>query len=305
LKRPLAKATLLIKKELGAGFDMVKIVVASGKGGVGKSMLAASLAILFSKDKKVVACDCDVDAPNMGLWLGVESHDKSEKISTSKKAEIDQTKCTHCGKCREICRFSAIELKESEFEVNPFLCEGCGACEIVCPVDAIELKEVKNGELRFKQTQYGFTLVSGQLYPGEAGSGKIVEELRKRAESLDHDYIIMDAAAGIGCPVIASVRGTDFAVLITEPTPSGFSDLKRILEIVNHFNVPYGIVINKWDIYKQTSDEIERWAGNKFLGKISYDKKVIDSIVNLQPVLFSESKTVDEIKDIFQRLMKH
>jgi MinD superfamily P-loop ATPase len=284
---------------------MVKIVVASGKGGVGKSMLASSLALLFSKEKKVVACDCDVDAPNMGLWLGVEDHDKSEKISTSEKAEIDQGKCTKCGKCKEICRFSAIEVgDDDEFKVNPFLCEGCGACEIVCPVGAITCKAVKNGELRLKKTNHGFFLVSGQLYPGEAGSGKIVELLRKRAESFSHDFMVMDAAAGIGCPVIASVRGTDFAVLITEPTPSGFSDLKRILEIVDHFSVPYGVVINKWDINKKTSDEIEKWAGDKFLGKISYDKKVIDSIVNLQPVLFSESKIVDEIKGIFQRLIK-
>lgn len=296
------------KKESGAGFKgrlkMVKIVVASGKGGVGKSMLASSLAILFSKDNKVVACDCDVDAPNMGLWLGVEDYDKSKKISTSEKAEIDQSKCTRCEKCKEICRFSAVELKKDVFNVNPFLCEGCGACEIVCPAGAINLKEVKNGELREKQTKYGFPVVSGQLYPGEAGSGKIVEVLRKKAEGFDHDYMIMDAAAGIGCPVIASLRGTDFAVLVTEPTPSGFSDLKRILEIVNHFNVPYGIVINKWDINKKASDEIEKWAGDKILGKVSYDKKVIDSIVNLQPVLFSESKTVGEIREIYQRLTK-
>ncbi len=280
----------------------MKIVVASGKGGVGKSMLASSLALLFLKDKKVVACDCDVDAPNMGLWLGVENYDKIEKISTSTKAVIDKSKCTRCGKCKEICRFSAIELKEDAYKVNPFLCEGCGACEIICPANAIELKEVKNGELREKQTKHGFPIVSGQLYPGEAGSGKIVEVLRKKAEEFKHDFMIMDAAAGIGCPVIASVRGTDFAVLVTEPTPSGFSDLKRILEIVNHFNVPYGVVINKWDIHKKTSEEIEKWAGKKLLGKISYDKKVIDSIVDLQPVLFSDSKAVGEIKEIFSKL---
>lgn len=282
----------------------MKIVVASGKGGVGKSMLASSLALLFSKEKKVVACDCDVDAPNMGLWLGVEDYDKSEKISTSMKAVIDKNKCTRCGKCKEICRFSAIEIKEGEFKVNSFLCEGCGACKIVCPVGAIELKEVKNGELRDKQIKESFPLVSGQLYPGEAGSGKIVEVLRKKAEGFEYDCMIMDAAAGIGCPVIASVRGTDFAVLITEPTPSGFSDLKRILEVVEHFNISYGIVINKWDISKKTSKEIEEWAGEKFLGKISYDKKVIDSIVNLQPVLFSDSKVVAEIKEIFENLRK-
>jgi MinD superfamily P-loop ATPase len=280
----------------------MKIVVASGKGGVGKSMLASSLALLFSKGKKVVACDCDVDAPNMGLWLGVEDYDKKGKISTSVKAEINKNKCTHCGKCKEICRFSAIELKEDAYKVNPFLCEGCGACKIICPAGAIELKEVKNGELREKQTKHGFPIVSAQLYPGEAGSGKIVEVLRKKAEEFEHDFMIMDAAAGIGCPVIASVRGTDFAVLITEPTPSGFSDLKRILKIVNHFNVPYGVVINKWDIHKKTSKEIEKWAGKKLLGKISYDKKVIDSIVDMQPVLFSDSKAVSEIRKVYGRL---
>lgn len=280
----------------------MKIVVASGKGGVGKSMLASSLALLFSKEGKVVACDCDVDAPNMGLWLGVEHYDKREKISTSEKAEIDQNKCIRCGKCKEICRFSAIGLKEGVFKISPFLCEGCGACEIVCPVDAIKLKEVKNGELRFKQTKHSLPLVSGQLYPGETGSGKIVEVLREKAKGFEHDFMIMDAAAGIGCPVIASVRGTNFAVLVTEPTPSGFSDLKRIIEIVEHFNTPYGIVINKWDINKKTSEEIEKWAGENFLGKISYDKKVIDSIVNLQPVLFSDSKVVDEIRKVSSKL---
>jgi MinD superfamily P-loop ATPase len=282
----------------------MKIVVASGKGGVGKSMLASSLAILFSENKKVVACDCDVDAPNMGLWLGIEDYDKSEKISTSEKAEIDQEKCIKCGKCKEICRFSAIELIDGEYRVNPFLCEGCGACRIVCPVGAITLKEVKNGELRDKNTEYGFPLVYGQLYPGEAGSGKIVEVLREKAGKFGHDIMVMDAAAGIGCPVIASLRNTDFAVLVTEPTPSGFSDLKRVLEIVNHFKIPYGIVINKWDINKAASKEIEEWAGDNMLGKISYDKKVIESIVSLKPVLFSESKTVEEIKTIFQKLTK-
>lgn len=279
----------------------MKIVIASGKGGVGKSMLASSLALLFSKNKKIVACDCDVDAPNLGLWLGIKDYDESKKISTSMKAIIDQKKCIKCGKCENICKFRAIK-KNKIFAVNPFLCEGCGACQLICPVNAIKVKSVKNGELRLKQTEYGFPLVSGQLYPGEAGSGKIVEQLRKKGEKINYDVMILDAAAGIGCPVIASVRGCDYAVLITEPTPSGFSDLKRILEVINHFSIVYGIVINKWNINPKLSEEIEKWSGKKFLGKISYDKKVIDSIVNLKPVIFSNSKTVDEIKEIFRKL---
>jgi len=145
-------------------------------------------------------------------------------------------------------------------------------------------------------------LITAQLYPGESGSGKIVEELRKRAERYEHDVMILDAAAGIGCPVIASVRGCDYSILVTEPTPSGFSDLERILEVVNHFNIPYGIVINKWDINPKLSEEIEEWSGDRFLGKISYDRKVIDSIVNLKPVIFSDSKVVSEIKEIYEEL---
>jgi len=278
-----------------------KIVVASGKGGVGKSMLASSLALLFCNNKKIVAIDCDVDAPNLGLWLGIMDFDESEKISTSMKATIDQVKCIKCGKCETICKFRAIK-KNKIFVVNPFLCEGCGACQLICPVNAIKFKSVKNGELRLKKTEYGFPLVSGQLYPGEAGSGKIVEQLRKKAEKFDYEIMILDSAAGIGCPVIASVRGCDYVVLITEPTPSGFSDLKRILEVVNHFRINYGIVINKWDIYPKLSKKIEKWSGKKFLGKISYDKKVIDSIVNLKPVIFSDSKVVNEIKEIFKKL---
>ena len=278
----------------------MKIVVASGKGGVGKSMLASSLALLFSKNKKIVACDCDVDAPNLGLWLGITDYDKSEKISTSEKAKIIDQKILD-DKILKVCKFRAIEKIDGKYVINPFLCEGCGACKIVYP-DAIELKPVKNGELRVKKTKHRFPLVSGQLYPGEAGSGKIVEQLRKEAKKFDYDVMILDAAAGIGCPVIASVRGCDYTVLITEPTPSGFSDLRRILEVVNHFKINYGIVINKWDINPKLSKEIEEWSGKKFLGKISYDKKIIDAIVNLKPPIFSDSKTVDEINGIFRKL---
>jgi len=282
----------------------MKIVVASGKGGVGKSMLASALTLLFSKEKKVVACDCDVDAPNLGLWLGITEYDTKEKVSTSEKAFIDKKKCIRCEKCIGVCNFRAIEKKNDEFEVNPFLCEGCGACKLVCPVGAIKIKPVKNGEIRVNKTKYNFPLISGKLYVGETGSGKIVEELKNKTEEFSYDVAIFDSPAGIGCPVIASVRGTDYAILVTEPTPSGFSDLKRILEIVNHFQISYGIVINKYDINQKVSEEIEKWAKEKFLGKISYDKKVIDCIVNLKPIIKSDSKVVNEIDEIFKNLKR-
>ena len=137
---------------------------------------------------------------------------------------------------------------------------------------------------------------------GETGSGKIVEELKRKVEEFEHEIAILDSSAGIGCPVIASIRGSDYAVLIAEPTPSGFSDLKRVLEIVNYFHIPYGIVVNKWDINPEISNKIEKWSKEKFLGKISYDKKVIESIVNLKPIIYSESKVVEEIEKIFEKI---
>lgn len=278
----------------------MKIVIASGKGGVGKSMLASSLALFFTKTKKVVVCDCDVDAPNLGLWLGVTHYDLVEKISTSLKAEIiDQGKCDN--KILEACRFNAVEKMEGKYFINTFLCEGCGACKILYP-NAIKIKRVKNGEIRIKKTKYGFFLVSAQLYPGESGSGKIVEELKKRAENYKYDIMILDAPAGIGCPVIACIKGCNYAILMTEPTPSGFSDLKRILEIVDHFNIPYGIIVNKWDINPDLSERIEKWSGEKFLGKIPYDKKVIEYLIDLKPIIFSNLKIVNELKDIFQKV---
>jgi len=280
----------------------MKIVVASGKGGVGKSMLASALALLFSKERKIVACDCDVDAPNLGLWLGITEYDIIEKISTSEKAFINRKKCVNCEKCAKVCPYGAIEIKNGKIEINHLLCEGCGVCQLVCPKGAIEIKPVKNGEIRINTTKYNFPLISGKLYPGESGSGKIVEELKRRAEEFDNEITIFDSAAGIGCPVIASVRGSDFAVLVTEPIPSAFFDLKRILEVVNYFKIPYGIVINKFDMNQRISKKIERFAGEKLLGKISYDKKIVDCIVNLKPVITSDSKVVVEIEKIFEKM---
>jgi len=280
----------------------MKIVVASGKGGTGKSMFASSLTLLFSEMLDVVACDCDVDAPNLGLWLGVTTWDHVETISTSEKAKINGNKCVGCGKCFENCAFGAIEKANSVFTINSLLCEGCGVCQLVCPMKAIDLEPVMNGEIRIKKTKWGFPLVSGQLKPGETGSGKIVQEIRKRADKISHEVMILDAAAGIGCPVIASITGCDYAVLVAEPTPSGLSDLRRVLEIVNHFNVPYGLIINKWDINPKVSEEIEKWNREQFLGKISYDREVVNSIVNLRPVMVSKSKVKNEIREIFEKI---
>ncbi|MGB2762616.1 MAG: ATP-binding protein [Minisyncoccales bacterium] len=305
-----------------------KLVVSSGKGGVGKSMLVSALAVLFSKKKKVVAVDCDVDAPNLAIWLNEDGNwQNKKKISTSAKAVIDYKKCVNCKLCVQKCRFKAIEIKNNKPVVNYFLCEGCAACQVICPQKAIRLKSVKNGEIKTKRTKYGFFLVSGQLFPGDIGSGKIITEIKKEASAFadsafvakatsakeaasadkqaGNHIMIIDSAPGTGCPVIASLQGADFVVLITEPTPSGFSDLNRVLEVVNHFNIPYNIVINKWDINSDLSRKIEQKFKKEFLGRISYDKNIFKAISNLTPILETNLKAKEEIKKIYKKLVKN
>jgi len=261
--------------------EKLKLVIVSGKGGVGKSMLSSALAMLFAKDFKVIATDCDVDAPNLAIWLNeIGNWDKIEKISVSEKPVIDNSKLTQkeAKLCVEKCKFNALEVKKGKLKLNPFLCEGCGACEIFCPSGVVKMKPVKNGEIKTKKTKYNFTLVSGQLYPGETGSGKMVTKIKQRAEKLKGKLMLIDSAPGTGCPVIASLQDANF------------------------FKISWRLVINKWDINSPLSNKIEKWAGKKILGKISYDKKIFKAIANLTPILETNLNVKKEIIQIFNKL---
>lgn len=284
----------------------MNIVVSSGKGGVGKSMLTSSLAILLAEaGKKIVACDFDVDAPNLAIWLGgVFSWDKKKLISTIEKPVIDLNKCNGCSACAKACQFQALKIKDQKAKLNPFLCEGCGVCNIVCPQKAIKMVAVNNAQINIKnKTKYNFPLVSAQLFPGESGSGKIVAQAKKEAENFQSDLTIIDSAPGTGCPVNAALLDADLAVLVTEPTPSGISDLKRILAVINHFKIPYWIVINKWDINPDFAKQIANDFPGNILGKISYDKKIFQAIAHLKPIIKTNLKAKQEISAIFKNLL--
>jgi len=283
---------------------MTKIAVVSGKGGVGKSMLSSSLCLYLSQNQKIVAVDGDVDAPNLHLWLGLgESWDEEKEISVFEKPVFDLEKCTGCGKCAQICAFGALEMKKGKPSLNKFICEGCGACEEICPVGAIKMKPVEGAKIRIKKDVGGFPIISAQLYPGQTGSGKVVDEILNRAEHFSYQTMVIDAPAGTGCPVIAVLKETDFVVLVTEPTPSGFTDLKRALGVVDHFGLPFGIVINKWDLNPAYAKKVAHFAGHNFLGKISYNQKIFSALANLEPVMTTDLPTKQEMKKIFLRLL--
>jgi len=294
---------------------MKRITILSGKGGTGKSTITSSLAVTLSKTKKIVAVDCDVDAPNLGLCLGEKDNDyKWKSIETSYKAELIEEKCNGCGKCRDICKFNAISWDKEKNQpiFNKLLCEGCGACELVCPFNAIKLVKVENGRIGYAKSKYGFNIISGQLKMGESGSGQIVLFIKTKAEHFAHkdnaDIILVDSAAGIGCPVIASVNGSDYVVAVTEPTPSALSDLKKGLKIVNHFKIPFGLIINKFDINKEFSKKIENFARNNnipLLSKIPYDKEFVNALVNLTPAVVWDKKFEPIFEKIINNLNKY
>ncbi len=285
----------------------IKLAVSGGKGGVGKSMTASALAMFFAEKKKVVAIDADVDGPNLAIWLGgVKKWDEIEQISVSVKPVFDPKKCDGCGLCAKNCKFEAIEMKKNRPVLCPFLCEGCGLCETICPKGAIKLKPVKSGEIKIKKIRFSdrrFLLISGSLYPGETGSGKIVDEIKARAGKFSSDIQIIDSAPGTGCPVNAALRDVDFVVLVTEPTPSAISDLKRVLEVVNYFNLPFSIVINKWDVNFSLSKKIEKEFSGKILGKISYDKNILNTVSEFRPILGTNLKAKKELEIIYNKLL--
>ena len=293
---------------------MKQITILSGKGGTGKSTVVSSLAVLLSKHKKLIAVDCDVDAPNFGLCLGVRDKDFDwVPVETGYKAKLMEDKCTHCGKCREICRFGAISWNDHKKQpiFNRLLCEGCGSCKLICPSNAIKLVKVKNGRIGYAKTKYGFNIVSGQLKMGESGSGKIVAFIKNKAGEIVEkeavEIMLVDSAAGIGCPVIASVNGSDYIVAVTEPTPSALSDLKKGLKVVEHFRIPYGLIINRFDINKNFTKKIEDFARKNnvpILGKIPYNKEFVNALVNLTPAPVW-NKTFQEIfEKIVQNILK-
>ncbi len=271
---------------------MIEIVVVSGKGGTGKTTITSSLALLANKNGfKMVAADTDVDAPNLALILKGEVISK-KTIQVSEKAFIDRKKCNDCGKCMEVCKFDAIRKNAEGYAVNRLYCEGCGLCQIVCPVNAVNIKPIDNGEITILKTSSGFPMVMGHLMIGESGSGKVVAEVkeaaRKLAKEVNAELLIIDGPPGSGCAAIASISGADFVVTVTEPTMAAKHDVDRMISIVKHFGIPFGVVINKFDIFLEMTSELRRYAkevGGIVLGEVPADESVVRAVVNNMSVV--------------------
>ena len=238
---------------------MPEILVISGKGGTGKTSLTAAFAHL-AQDQ--VVCDLDVDAPDLHLLLRPR-HRRVEEFISGHEAVIDPQRCSDCGTCLEMCRYRAIQRVEGLPRVTANRCEGCKVCVHFCPEGAIDFPQSHCGTWYISQTRFG-PMVHARLLPGAENSGHLVALLRDQAKALAQEEgrhtIICDGTPGIGCPVISSLSGTDLAVVVTEPTPSGRHDLERVLELCRHFRVPAAVIINKADLNPDQSREIEAYC---------------------------------------------
>ncbi len=289
---------------------MLELVVASGKGGVGKSTLTSTIALyLAKKGYRVIAVDADADAPNLHLIYGITSWDYEEDYIGSHIAIIDYNKCTGCGECARVCPYNAIELVNNKYVIDEIICEGCLTCSLVCPEKAIRRRRVSSGKIRIAKTRYGFQLVSAKLSVGRPNSGKLVSELKEIARSMANEdtVIVVDAAAGIGCQVISSLAGAHAVILVTEPTPAGLSDLKRVHAIVKQFLQPSGIVVNKYDLNKEYTKYIIDYARSEemdVLGLIPYDEHVPKSMAYMKPLieLYPESPAAKALLEISEKI---
>ena len=292
---------------------MKQLLILSGKGGTGKTTVAAALAHLGSQELPMVLVDADVDAANLELVLEptkLAEHD----FRSGQRAVIDAQACTACGVCETVCRFDAIIPPTDApfgdaYQVEGLACEGCAACFYQCPEDAIRMEEQLAGRWFQSDSRFG-PLFHAHLFAGQENSGKLVALVKQQGRDLalgtGARLLLIDGPPGIGCPVISATTGVDMALLVVEPTLSGVHDLKRVLSTTEHFGVPAMAVINKADLNVRRSDEIATFCderGVELVGRIPYDTSVTEAMVQGQPVTAYTNGLVSEaLRGIWERV---
>jgi len=246
------------------------ISVASGKGGTGKTTIATNLAVSLEKGIKFL--DCDVEEPNAHLFLR-PNIDYSEVV-TVPVPEIDLEKCDFCGKCAEFCQFNAISVMGKNILTFPELCHGCGGCSLICPKEAISERPREIGIL-----EHGFSgkieFVHGRLKIREAMAVPLIERVKKHIDA--EKTVIIDAPPGTSCPVIATIKNSDFVVLVTEPTPFGLHDLRLAVGVARVLRLPMGIVINRADLGDKGVFEYCEKEGIPILITIPFEREIAES----------------------------
>lgn len=277
---------------------MRQLLILSGKGGTGKTTLASSFIHL--SDAKAYA-DCDVDAPNLHLIKRTYHEVEHQDYMGMDKMVIDPNQCISCGKCMTHCRFGAIS-KVNGYEVSTRACEGCGVCAYVCPVQAIQSQKIKAGDLSLFKGDSFFS--TAKLVMGSGTSGLLVTEVKKQLKAcpIESELIIIDGSPGIGCPVIASISGVDMILMVAEPSVSGLSDLKRIVDTAKIFKPKLAVCVNKFDTNDALTSDIISYCEQEdidFVGKIPFDNEVGAAVNKGLSIVSGDGKAAEAVKRVY------
>jgi len=257
--------------------------IASGKGGTGKTTVAVNLALSLAGNQPVQFLDCDVEEPNSHFFLKPEITSRKEVLLLI--PEILEERCTFCGQCAEVCAYNALAVLKDSVLVFPELCHGCGGCSLLCPEQAIQEKGQRIGDIELGAAN-DIQFIHGKLDIGQAMSPPLIREIKKHINSTR--IVIIDAPPGTSCPVVESVKGSNFSLLVTEPTPFGLNDLRLSVDTLRKMKLPFGIIINRSDIGDRKVEDYCRQENIPVLMTIPTDRDIA--------VAYSRGETIIEAK---------
>jgi len=270
------------------------ISIASGKGGTGKTTIATNLALSLGEAQLI---DCDVEEPNANIFLNAKIKER-EDISVS-IPEIDKTECDFCGKCSDFCAYNALAVVPSDVLVFPELCHSCGGCELVCPQNAVSWRERVVGKVEHGMAE-GIDFYHGLLNVGEIQAIPVIKALKRKVDKSKN--VILDAPPGTSCPVVETVGGSDYCILVTESTPFGLHDLKLAVDVVRHLYIPFGVIINRDGIGDK---KVELYCQNEkipVLMKIPHSEEIAQLYSKGIPFVNELSGWSDRFQKLFSRI---
>ena len=274
----------------------MRLVVASGKGGTGKTLVATNLAAVLSSERVVVLADCDVEEPNAHLFF--PSEEKTLPVQTDVPL-FDRSRCTQCGKCADFCQYGAIVVLKDRFMFFPEMCHGCGGCEVVCPEGAITMGKRSIGHVAFSTPRNGLVLITGVLNEREIMSPHVIRETLGYASG--HPLVICDAPPGMACPVVETLEGADTCIFVTEPTPFGRHDLSLAAGVASVLGVPSGVVINRSQGDDGIILDLCRERNLPVLMTIPFDRDIAETANSGQLVTDRIPGMREQFRDLFDR----
>ncbi|MBN2148103.1 MAG: ATP-binding protein [Anaerolineales bacterium] len=279
------------------------ITIASGKGGTGKTLVATSLALSLAMahpEKPPLILDCDVEAPNAHLFLNPKLDEQQEVALLI--PEVDEAKCTHCGRCAEVCQYHAIAVLGQKTLVFPQLCHGCGSCTAQCPEGAITEIPDRMGVIERSLAARGISFARGVLDVGEPMAVPIIRQLKKWAIPLPGQVTIRDAPPGTSCPVVETVRGSDYLLLVTEPTPFGLHDLRLATQVAAELGIPAGVVINRENGSYPPLDEFCTNHNLPVLLRIPFERAIAEGVAQGKTLLDIHPQYENAFQKMFQQI---